>query len=141
MTTHLISKILTKHKSFIKQFLRYFGVALIGYVVDFGMLTIFVEVFNVHYLVSASIGFILGLIVTYLLSSRFVFGESKIKSKKREFSLFAGIGIIGLVLLNIIMWFFTDLIGINYILSKIIATVFVYMWNFLARRRLYYNEV
>jgi putative flippase GtrA len=67
----------------------------------------------------------------------FVFGESKIKSKSTEFIAFAVIGVIGLGLLNLLMWLFTDNLGINYIVSKLIATIFVYAWNFFARRSLY----
>lgn len=128
------------NKKFLKQFSLYFATALLGYLVDFGTLVLLTELFNVHYLVAASSGFILGLICTYILSTRFVFGNSKLNSKKAEFSLFAIIGIVGLALLNILMWLFTDIIGFNYIVSKVVATVFVYMWNFFARRALYYNE-
>lgn len=127
------------HRKLLIQFTKYFGVALIGYIVDFGILLIFKELLGLHYLIAASAGFILGLIVVYILSDRFVFGESKIVSKKLQFTAFAVIGVIGLLLLNLLMWVFTDIFGVIYIASKIIATVFVYMWNFLARRALYKN--
>jgi len=110
---------------------------LIGYVFDFGILILLTSVFNLHYLIGASAGFIIGLIVVYILSNKFVFGESKIKSAKIQFALFAIIGVVGLLLLNALMWLFTDILGVMYIVSKVIATVFVYAWNFLARRSLY----
>jgi len=119
------------------QFTKYFGVALVGYVVDFGTLLIFKELLGIHYLIAASAGFIFGLIVVYILSNKFVFGESKIASKKLQFTVFAVIGVVGLLLLNALMWVFTDIFGVVYIISKIIATAFVYVWNFLARRALY----
>lgn len=134
-------KLLDRHVEFIRQFFRYFFVALAGYVIDFGSLVLLVEVLHVHYLIGASTGFTLGLIATYLLSRRFVFGTSKLTSKNAEFALFAIIGLVGLVLLNVFMWIFTDLFGITYIFSKIVATAFVYLWNFFARRTLYHNEV
>jgi len=136
----MIKRLYTKHRTLIKQFSRYFLTALLGYIVDFGSLILLTEVFNVHYLVAASIGFTLGLVATYILSTKFVFGKSKLQSKSVEFTFFAVVGLVGLALLNILMWLFTDLIGINYIISKIIATVFVYIWNFFARRSLYHNE-
>jgi putative flippase GtrA len=121
------------------QFIRYFGAALVGYAFDFGGLLFLKEVLGVHYLVAATISFTLGLVVVYILSSRYVFGESKITSRSVEFGLFAAIGVVGLILLNILMWIFTDLLSINYLVSKIIATVFVYAWNFFARRVMYHN--
>lgn len=130
-----------KHRHIARQFVRYFGVALIGYVFDFGTLIILHELMSLHYLIAASIGFSIGLLVVYVLSNRYVFGKSKIESRTIEFSLFALIGIIGLIILNILMWVFTDLLLVNYIISKIIATIFVYIWNFFARRSLYHDQV
>jgi putative flippase GtrA len=127
-------------KGFSYQFIRYFIVAFIGYCFDFGTLIILHELLSVHYLIAASCGFVLGLVVVYILSSKYVFGESKIKSKSTEFGLFALIGVIGLGILNILMWVFTDIFLVNYIVSKVFATVFVYVWNFLARRSLYHDQ-
>ena len=121
------------------QFIKYFSVALVGYVVDFGSLMLCKEVFGLHYLASASVGFVLGLIVVYILSGRYVFGDSKINSKSKEFLLFSGIGLIGLGILNLLMWAMTGGLGINYLASKIAATAVVYVWNFLARRAMYHN--
>ncbi len=121
------------------QFAKYFGVAGIGYLVDFGSMIAAKEILHLHYLISATIGFILGLIVVYILSGRYVFGESKITSRKKEFLLFALIGVVGLGILNLLMWALTSGLHVNYLLSKILATIVVYAWNFFARRGLYHN--
>jgi putative flippase GtrA len=121
------------------QFGRYFVVAGIGYVFDFGTLIILHELLNVHYLASAAVGFVVGLIVLYVLSGKYVFKGSKIKSRSLEFGVFALIGIVGLGILSLSMWMLTGLLDLNYLLSKIIATAGVYIWNFFARRSLYNN--
>lgn len=123
------------------QFTKYFGVALVGYIFDFGLMILLRELMHFHYLIAATCGFAVGLIVVYILSNKYVFGESKIKSKTTEFGLFAVIGLIGLGILNLLMWIFTDYFLVNYIVSKVIATIFVYMWNFFARRSLYHDQV
>ncbi len=117
-----------------RQFVLYFGVAGIGYVIDFSLLFILHDIFNVHYLVAAATGFTAGLIVLYILSNLFVFRNSKIQSKWVEFGIFALIGIVGLGILSLAMWLLTGLLGLNYLISKIFATVIVYIWNFFARR-------
>lgn len=122
-----------------QQFIKYFGVALVGYVVDFGLLIFAKEVLNFHYLIAATAGFVGGLLVVYILSNQYVFGQSKIASKKKEFGLFAIMGLAGLGILNLLMWALTGGLGITYIFSKIFATVVVYIWNFFARRSLYHN--
>lgn len=121
------------------QFMKYFGVALIGYIFDFGSMIICKEIFHFYYLISATIGFILGLIVVYILSGRYVFGESKLSSRRQEFLIFTLIGLVGLGILSLLMWVMTSGLQINYILSKLLATIVVYAWNFFARRSLYHN--
>ena len=130
---------LFSNRPLIKQFVRYFGVALVGYVFDFGSLVILKEWLGIYYLVAATVGFLVGLVVTYILSSLYVFGQSKLKSKKADFMAFALIGLIGLGMLNLIMWGLTSGLNVNYIISKVLATVVVYIWNFFARRALYHN--
>lgn len=128
-----------KNKQTTAQFLKYFGAALIGYAFDLGTLILLTEALHIHYLVSATISFTLGLIVVYIISSKYVFGKSRLKSKTHEFVLFALIGLVGLGLLNVIMWILTGSMQINYIASKILATIVVYAWNFIARRALYHD--
>lgn len=127
------------HKKISGQFLRYAIAAGAGYFFDIITLFLLHEIFGVHYLIAAATGFVIGLVVLYVLTKLFVFGDSKIKSKALEFALFTIIGVIGLIILSISMWILTGLIEINYLLSKIISTVFVYTWNFLARRSLYHD--
>lgn len=133
-TTHVKS-----FPSITRQLVKYFGAALVGYAFDFGTLIIARQVLGLHYLIAATLGFIVGLIVVYILSNKFVFGESKLKSKSTEFVAFAIIGLVGLIFLNLLMWLMTGKLGLNYIYSKILATVVVYGWNFFARRGLYRN--
>lgn len=128
-----------KHSKLIKQFWRYFISAGIGYLFDFGTLILLTEVFSVNYLLSAIIGFTVGLVVVFVISRRFVFGDSRLQSKSLEFGLFAVIGIGGLGILAALMWLLTDLAHINYIVSKVIATTIVYAWNFFVRRALYHD--
>jgi len=123
----------------LQQFIKYFSAALTGYVVDFGLLIICKELLHLHYILAAVIGFVAGLTVVYILSNKYVFGMSKIKSRTAEFSVFAVIGLVGLLLLTLLMWLLTDLANINYIISKVVATVIVYMWNFFARKSLYHD--
>ena len=126
------------HK-FSKQFVGYFSVALIGLLVDFLTLVGSKELLGLHYLLATIAGFCAGLIVVFTLSNRLIFNSPKIKSRKINFLVFGLIGLIGLIILSFLMWIFTDLLGVNYAISKICATIFVYLWNFFARRSLYDN--
>lgn len=126
-----------KRSKLAKQFIGYLAVAFVGLGFDFGTLVFLREVIGTHYLLAAVSGFTVGLIVNYLLSVRYVFSDPKIKSHAINFGLFGLIGVVGLGILTLLMWALTDGLHINYVLSKIAATLFVYMWNFFARRGLY----
>ena len=121
------------------QFFRYTLVGGLAFVVDLVLLFVLTEYAHWHYLVSATLSFLAGLLVNYILSTQWIFRSSKIKNKKIEFILFGLIGVIGLGLNNVLLYFFTDLIGLYYMLSKLINAVLVYAWNFLGRSYFLFN--
>jgi len=119
------------------QFFRYLFVGGIAAVVNIGMLYVFTDVMKIHYIISNILSFTLGLIVNYILSKKFVFQEKVSINKSKEFIIYAIIGIIGLGIDTLLMWLFTDVISIYYMLSKLISTMLVFIWNFGARKVLY----
>lgn len=135
-------KTLLKEKpdSLVGQLFRYAVVGGISFVVDYGSLWLLTEKAGLPYLWSAAIAFILGLICNYLLSTAWVFGESRIKNPFWEFLAFAIIGVVGLGLNELIMYGCTDGLGFHYMLSKIVSTGIVFFWNFLARRFLVFKS-
>ncbi len=118
------------------QLARYFFVAGAGLVIDFTTVIFTKEVLNFYYLVAVCNGFILGLIVTYFLSNRFVFGTPK-GDPRKAFLLFGVIGVVGLGILNVSVFILTGELGINYVIAKALATIVVFAWNFIARKKLY----
>ena len=119
------------------QFAQYFWVAMIGLVVDFGTLVFLHDAMHVYYLLAAAGGFTAGLLVNYILSSKFVFKNSKLNSRMIEFLLFGAVGLVGLGLLSASMWALVTLLGVQYLIAKCLATVVVYMWNFVGRKAMY----
>jgi putative flippase GtrA len=120
-------------KTFLQLF-RYTFVGGFAFIVDFALLYVLTDYLYIHYLTSAAISFIAGLVVNYILSKIWVFNKSSYKNRWVEFLVFALIGIVGLLFTEILMWFFTSALSIYYILSKIATTVIVYLWNFFARK-------
>ena len=121
------------------QFVRYFFVGGFAFVVDFGLLYILTEYAGLHYLLSATLSFIAGLLVNYIISCLWVFNGSKFKNRLVEFLFFAAIGVVGLALNDALIWLFTDCIGTHYMFSKIVAAAMVYLWNFFARKYLVFR--
>lgn len=130
----MISAFYQRNKALVVQLLRYAVVGGVAFVVDYGSLCLLTEVVGLHHLVSAAIAFILGLICNYVISTAWVFGESKVSNRWVEFVIFSIIGVIGLGLNELIIYLCTDVCGLHYMLSKIISTVIIFFWNFFARR-------
>jgi putative flippase GtrA len=121
------------------QLLKYFFVGGIAYCVDFGSLYILTDVVKVHYLISAAIAFTLGLITNYTLSIFWVFSKRTLADKRLEFIIFTVIGVVGLGLNEVIIWFFTEFAHFHYLISKVFSTVVVFFWNFFARKKILFS--
>ena len=128
-----------KTNNILIQLFRYTIVGGLAFIVDFGSLYALTEYLDIHYLISAAIAFVLGLTINYFLSVIWVFKKRSSKSKYLEFVVFALIGIIGLVLNEFIIWFFTEVVNKHYLFSKLISTVLVYLWNFFIRKFLLFR--
>lgn len=116
------------------QLFRYTFVGGLAFMIDFGLLFALTEYAGFHYLFSATISFVAGLIVNYLLSKVWVFTRSTIAKRELEFLIFAVIGIIGLLINNLFLWLLTNVIGLWYMLSKVLVTIITYLWNFFVRK-------
>lgn len=126
-----------KLKKLLLDFIKYFGVGIIAALVNILCLYIFTEIFKINYLIANIISFTLGLITNYVLSKKYVFKNNKL-NRLLEFIIYAIIGIIGLVIDTTSLWIFTSQFQIHYMISKIISTGITFIWNFSARKILYY---
>lgn len=116
------------------QFFRYIIVGAIAFIADLTSLFILTDVFGFYYIISASIAFVIGLMINYYLSIKWVFSKRNLSNKWIEFQIFAIIGIVGLFLNALLIWIFTDYIGFFYLYSKIITAILILFWNFTARK-------
>ena len=121
-------------------FMRYLLAGGLGFVIDYGALTLCYEILGIHYLISAIAGFSLGLVFVYISSNRWVFSKRRLSNKAwLEFLLFAIIGIIGLGLTVLFMYFFVDICGIHPLIAKLFTTFLVLLWNFGSRKVILYS--
>lgn len=122
------------------QLFRYIFVGGTAFVVDFFFLYFFSDICGIYYLISAVLSFIISVLVNYIMSTKWVFNQDNIENKVLEFNLFILISTIGLGFTEILLYFFTDIVGLYYLISKIIAAIIVLFWNFLARRVMFYGR-
>ncbi|RPH31497.1 MAG: GtrA family protein [Bacteroidales bacterium] len=129
-----------KTNSTLLQLFRYTLVGGFAFLIDFGTLFFLTEYLHIHYLISAGIAFIVGLIVNYFLSVKWVFDGHTMDNRLMEFVVFSLIGVVGLGLNELFIWILTDILLIYYLLSKLITAFVVYFWNFFARKVILFNK-
>jgi putative flippase GtrA len=120
--------------SLLQQFARYLVVGGLAFVVDFGLLYLLTEFAGFHYLISAAMAFLFGLLTNYFLSRLWVFDRRTMESVAMEFVIFTVIGIVGLGLNEGIIWFVREKIHFHYMIAKAISAGIVLIWNFGARK-------
>ena len=122
------------------QFFRYVFVGGCSFLVDAGVLWLCVHA-GLHYLVGACFGFVAGLVCNFLLSRALVFRAQEARvGRVLEFVAYALIGLVGLGLTEALLYFFTEIVLLHYMLSKVIASAIVLFWNFFARKILLYQR-
>jgi putative flippase GtrA len=120
------------------QFIRYIFVGGTAFITDAGTLIILHNM-GIHYLVATAFAFIVGLTVNYSISKKTVFvTTTKNVGKIAEFAIHGAIGLAGLVLTEIIMFLITDILGVYFMISKVITATIVLFWNFIARKIILY---
>ena len=126
--------ILNKSNCKKNQFIKYFFVSGISFIVDFSIFFFFVNYLDVHYLIANVLAFLFGLTTNYILSVNFVFTNRKINHKMKEYILFANIGIIGLLINQVTLFVCIEKFEESLVVSKILSTIIVFLWNFSARK-------
>lgn len=118
------------------QFLRYGTVAVVSMVIDVGLLYALTSGLHVFYVISASISYLISMFLNYLMCKLWVFRSYRL-NRHLSFVGFCLVGVIGLGLNDLLIWFFTSNLGVYYVYSKALAAGFVFFWSFGARRYLY----
>ena len=139
MFTGIVKKLRNRfpRKSLMGQFLRYMVTGGVAFVADFGLFALCLYGFGWHYLLANLVGLVAGLVLNYAMSILWVFTACKRILKKQkgiEFVLFALVGIAGVGINQLLMYLMVDGLGVNEMVSKMIAAVLVLMWNFGARK-------
>ncbi|MCL5005779.1 MAG: GtrA family protein [Acidobacteria bacterium] len=117
-----------------REFARYVFAGGFSFVCDTGTLFALTQFLRVNYLISAAVGFTIGVGVNYLLCRRWVFQRRRLENTTVEMVLFVLIGVVGLGFNELILWTFQAKLGIYYMVAKVVSGVVVFVWNFGARK-------
>lgn len=121
-------------KKLISQIIKFGFVGGTAFFIDTGVLLLLSNL-GINYLIANVISFTVSVIYNYILSMKFVF-DVKDSNTTKNFIQFIILSIIGLCINEIIMKLCVDVVTLNLLFSKIIATGIVMIYNFITRKLL-----
>ena len=120
----------------LKKFISYFFVG--GFCAIVEWVTFYISNIFFNYVISTIIAFIIATTVNYFLGVKYTFKD---KNNKKDFIKVFIVSGIGLLFNIIFMYIFVEIIKISLnIISKILSTGLVFIWNYISRRLFIYNK-
>ena len=120
------------------QLFLYLIVGGIATVVEWGTFYVLNTSLSLHYSLSTVLAFVLSTLANWLFGRLILFKSTKQNTAHELLKIYA-VSIIGLLLNLAIMFIAIEKIGIQEMVSKIIATGIVFVWNFLIRKLVIYK--
>lgn len=113
-----------------KKTLKYSLISLSGELIDFSFLLLFTEIFNLFYLLSALISYLIALTNNFLLNLRFTFKYKPLNSLDfiRSLVNYFLISVFGLILNLLLIGFLVEIFKIHYIIAKLISAVIIFIF-------------
>jgi putative flippase GtrA len=136
-----------------ERFFKFLVVGTIGFIVDFGILTLLVEVFGLIPVVANTFSFSAAVLSNFTLNRYWTYPDSRSKRRRVQLLQFAVVSVIGLIINNTILVVtqtpFQRLLEMihapenirGYIPAKMLATIVVLFWNFFVNRYWTYGDV
>ena len=120
-------------KKLFEQIVKFGIVGAIAFVIDYAVLFVLVQFLHMDSIIAATISFTVSVIFNYLASMKYVFVGRADQSKQTQFIIF--------IVKNYAICIFINFITQNfyiptyyYLVSKIVATAIVMVWNFVSRK-------
>ena len=120
---------------------RYFFVGGVAAAVDIGIFAVAVKGFGLDWFFVALLSFMVATTINYKLSIRYVFESGVRFHKQAEVSLVFLVSGMGLVLNQSTLWLLIEMLDIDQVLSKLLATVAVFLCNYTARSRFIFKAL
>jgi putative flippase GtrA len=126
--------------SIIIKLIRFGAVGISGMIVDFGITCFLKDVIDANKYFSNCSGFCLAATSNYILNRIWTFNNTD-SNVFAQFSKFFAISAMGLLLNTFTLWFLTDYgFQLNFYISKAIATLLVFFWNFLMNNAITFRK-
>lgn len=123
-----------------KRFLKYLSVGVSTFLFDLTLLFIFIDFLGMHHVVAAGVAFLIAVSCNFLISRRFVF-KGTARPPGKSYAAFIVIAGSGLLFVSGLMYVSVDILGLHYLVSRVLIAGVVGMWNYLMNLYLNFKVV
>jgi putative flippase GtrA len=120
------------------QFLRFAMVGGIGTLGHYTVLIFLVSGLHIHPVIGSTAGFIVGMVINYLLNRSFTFASTR--AHREAFWRFAAVALLGMFINSSAMALFTMALDFHYLVAQVLATLMTLSWNFMGSRNWVFND-
>jgi putative flippase GtrA len=119
---------------------RYAAAAAAALALDAGVYLGLIRWLGVNYLIAAPLGFAAGLALIYAASVRWVFRFRRLTDRRVEFSIFAGIGLAGIALNQLVIYLAVESFAASFEMAKLASAAIGFCFNFILRKFLLFTR-
>jgi putative flippase GtrA len=120
----------------LSQIARFMGIGVCTASLDFGVMHSLVQLVGIGYFLATAVGFIVGCIVNYLFSIRWIFKSGRFERRRYEFSFFIIVSLFGLVINQIAMLVLVQQCTVHYTHAKVLTICVITVLNFVTKKYL-----
>lgn len=99
--------------------------------IDLGLLYLFTDIFNIYYLLSATMAFMVAFLVSFLMQKYWTFQERGREQILGQISMFFTVGLLNVGLNAIGMYVLVDVFSVMYLLAQVIMGGLIAIGSFL----------
>lgn len=103
-------------------------------------LTVFVEVFDIHYLKASAFAFMLGFLSSFVLQKFFTFGDTRIKLVHVQLVMYLFIALINLGLNTVLVYSFVEYAGFWYLFSQFLSSNLIAFESYFLYKRFVFKK-
>jgi len=116
------------------EFTRYFWAGSLTFLVDFLILLLLTEVGGVNYLWANLVAVSVGIVMSYLLSVKWIFLDRRYNRVVFELPIFVLICAAGIILNETLLWASVEFGNIHYLVAKVVVTIAIFSINFFVKK-------
>src|SRR3989344_175061 len=124
-----------------KTIIRYIISGGSGAVVNLSTLFVLVHFFQVWYLLSVIIAFVVAFFVSFSMQKFFTFNDDSLEKIKKQSIFYLGIQIFNLGVNALLMYISVDILNIHYLISQFFVLGFIAVYSFFIFKHFIFNRL